>query len=108
MKFAYLQVQNLELAQDIVQEAFARVWASARTPRPQPEFKRWLYRAITNLAIDHHRRERRMPTLVAADELRPVQGDEFERMRPAAGGTYQLHIQGPGGTRTVFITLGPI
>jgi len=49
-----------------------------------------------------------MPTLVAADELRPVQGDEFERMRPAAGGTYQLHIQGPGGTRTVFITLGPI
>jgi len=74
-----MQVQNLELAQDIVQEAFARVWASARTPRPQPEFKRWLYRAITNLVIDHHRRERRMPALAAADELRPVQDDEFER-----------------------------
>ena len=46
-----MQVRNLELAQDIVQEAFARVWASARTPKPEPEFKRWLYRAITNLAI---------------------------------------------------------
>lgn len=74
-----MQVRNLELAQDIVQEAFARVWASARTPRPEPEFKRWLYRAITNLAIDHHRREQRMPTLVVPDELRPAQGDEFER-----------------------------
>ena len=79
LKFAYMQVRNLELAQDIVQEAFARVWASARTPRPAPEFKRWLYRAITNLAIDHHRRQQRMPALVAPNELRPVQGDEFER-----------------------------
>ena len=50
-----MQVRNLELAQDIVQEAFARVWASARTPQPAPEFKRFLYRAITNLVIDHHR-----------------------------------------------------
>ena len=73
-----MQVRNLELAQDIVQEAFARVWASARTPQPAPEFKRFLYRAITNLVIDHHRHEQRMPALVA-HERGSVQGDEFER-----------------------------
>jgi hypothetical protein len=32
----------------------------------------------------------------------------YQWMRPAAGGTYQLRVQGPGGTRTIFITLGPI
>jgi len=32
----------------------------------------------------------------------------YQWMRPAAGGTYQLHIQAPGGTRTIVITLGPI
>jgi hypothetical protein len=32
----------------------------------------------------------------------------YQWMRPAAGGTFQLRIQGPGGTRTILITLGPI
>ena len=33
---------------------------------------------------------------------------DYQWMRPVAGGTYQLRLQGPGGTRTLFITLGPI
>jgi len=32
----------------------------------------------------------------------------YQWMRPVAGGTYQLRLQGPGGTRTIVITLGPI
>jgi len=43
-------------AEELVQEAFARVWASPRTPSAEPDFRRWLYRAITNLARDYHRR----------------------------------------------------
>ncbi len=39
-----------------MQEAFARVWASPNTPSAEPDFRRWLYRAITNLARDYHRR----------------------------------------------------
>src|SRR6202047_386107 len=44
------------IAEELVQEAFARVWASPNTPSAEPDFRRWLYRAITNLARDHHRR----------------------------------------------------
>src|SRR5436309_487890 len=47
---------NRSVAEDLVQEAFARIWASPRTPSSEPEFRRWLYRAITNLARDYHRR----------------------------------------------------
>jgi RNA polymerase sigma-70 factor, ECF subfamily len=78
VKFAYIQVRNLELANDIVQEAFARIWASPRTPRPAPEFKRWLYRAISNLVKDHHRRERRR-TEADARNLAAAPVDEVER-----------------------------
>ncbi|MDQ6713793.1 MAG: sigma-70 family RNA polymerase sigma factor [Candidatus Dormibacteraeota bacterium] len=49
-------VQNRATAEELVQEAFARVWASPNTPSAEPDFRRWLYRAITNLARDHHRR----------------------------------------------------
>jgi hypothetical protein len=33
---------------------------------------------------------------------------DYQWIRPAAGGVYQLRLQGPGGSRTIFITLGPI
>jgi RNA polymerase sigma-70 factor, ECF subfamily len=49
-------VQNRATAEELVQEAFARVWASPNTPSAEPDFRRWLYRAITNLARDYHRR----------------------------------------------------
>lgn len=49
-------VQNRATAEEVVQEAFARVWASPHTPAAEPDFRRWLYRAITNLARDYQRR----------------------------------------------------
>ncbi len=49
-KFAYMMVHDIDIAQEIVQEAFARVWASPNTPSSEPEFRRYLYRTITNLA----------------------------------------------------------
>jgi RNA polymerase sigma-70 factor, ECF subfamily len=49
-------VQNRATAEELVQEALTRVWASPHTPSGEPDFRRWLYRAITNLARDYHRR----------------------------------------------------
>ncbi len=54
--FAVMLVRNRATAEDMVQEAFTRVWASPNTPSIEPDFRRWLYRAITNLARDYHRR----------------------------------------------------
>ncbi|HXN78020.1 MAG TPA: sigma-70 family RNA polymerase sigma factor [Candidatus Dormibacteraeota bacterium] len=57
LKYAQMLVLNTDVAQEIVQEAFARVWASAKTPSREDEFRRWLYRIIANLANDYHRRQ---------------------------------------------------
>src|SRR5439155_1690306 len=59
LAFAMMLVRERGIAEEIVQEAFARVWASANTPSAPVEFRRWLYRAISNLATDHFRRQRR-------------------------------------------------
>ena len=55
-RFALMLVQDPTTAEDIVQEAFSRSWWSPKTPHAEAEFKRWLYRCITNLAHDQHRR----------------------------------------------------
>jgi RNA polymerase sigma-70 factor (ECF subfamily) len=54
--FAVMLTHNRAIAEEVVQEAFARVWSSPNTPSAEPDFRRWLYRAITNLARDYHRR----------------------------------------------------
>jgi RNA polymerase sigma factor (sigma-70 family) len=61
--FAITLVHERETAEEIVQEAFTRTWASSRAPAEPPEFKRWLYRTILNLARDHSRRRTRWSML---------------------------------------------
>lgn len=61
--FAVMLTQDRAVAEEVVQEAFARVWASKNTPSVEADFRRWLYRVITNLARDHHRRRRFQATM---------------------------------------------
>ena len=61
-KFANVLVHDFDLAEEIVQEAFARMWASPNTPSNEIEFRRYLYRTITNLANDHYRKNARRST----------------------------------------------
>ena len=63
IRFALMNVGDVETAQDIVQEAFARCWASPKTPSEEADFHRWLYRVIANLARDHHRQRARFRNL---------------------------------------------
>jgi RNA polymerase sigma-70 factor (ECF subfamily) len=63
MKFANVLVHDMDLAEEIVQEAFARAWASPNTPAPEVEFRRYLYRIVANLAHDHYRRQSRRASL---------------------------------------------
>lgn len=51
-------VPSDEDAQDLVQEAFLRVFRSLERFDFQHEFATWLYRIVTNLAIDHLRKRR--------------------------------------------------
>lgn len=60
---------NESVAEDIVQEAFLRVWRSAPRWRPQAKFRTWLYRIVVNLCLNARRRAPHLP-LDAAGEAR--------------------------------------
>jgi RNA polymerase sigma-70 factor (ECF subfamily) len=58
---AYRMMGNATDAEDLTQEAFMRVWAAFdRYDRSRP-FEGWLFRILSNLAIDRWRRHAGMP-----------------------------------------------
>ncbi len=67
---AYRFVQNRTAAEDIVQEAFLRLWAQPGRWRPGSgaQFATWFHRVVVNLCLDWHKRKRP----VALDESAPL------------------------------------
>lgn len=74
-----MQVQDIDVAEEIVQEGFARAWASPNTPQDAAEFRRWLYRIITNLARDHFRARTQAAGVPAPPQDSPDPVDASER-----------------------------
>jgi RNA polymerase sigma factor (sigma-70 family) len=68
-KFANVLVHDFDLAEEIVQEAFARMWSLPNMPSEEVHFRRYLYRTITNLSHDYYRRRSRRPTSAAPDPV---------------------------------------
>jgi len=68
-KFANVLVHDFDLAEEIVQEAFARMWASPNMPSEEVHFRRYLYRTITNLSHDYYRRRARRSSSAASDPV---------------------------------------
>ena len=56
------------LAEEIVQDAFLRVWINAPRWRPDAAFRTWLYRVVVNLCLNARRRVGNLP-LDAADHV---------------------------------------
>ena len=71
-------VRTESAAEDLVQEVFLRVWMRAEQWNGQGEFKGWLFRIATNLALNYLRtvrRQRQEPLETPPDEFE----DEDER-----------------------------
>ena len=77
--FAMTLVHDRGQAEEIVQEAFANVWEARNTPQERAEFKRWLYKAILNLARDQARHRTRWSLLRWWAPAPPNPFDEVER-----------------------------
>jgi len=56
--FALEKVRSQDAAEDLVQEAFVRVWERRRQLRPEASPRAYLYRVLRNLIIDEYRRHR--------------------------------------------------
>ena len=59
---------NEAMAEDIVQDAFLRVWINAPRWRPQAQFRTWIYRIVVNLCLNAKRRAPDLP-LAAAEHV---------------------------------------
>ena len=60
------------LAEEIVQDAFLRVWINAPRWRPQAAFRTWLYRVVINLCLNAKRRPDDLPLAAAGDPADPA------------------------------------
>lgn len=73
LELAYRTTGDHALAEDIGQEAFLRVWRSARRYKPTAQFTTWLYRIVVNLCLDAFKRRK------------PVSGDVPDGAANGAG-----------------------
>jgi RNA polymerase sigma-70 factor, ECF subfamily len=72
-RLAYRYVQNRETAEDVVQDAFLKLWENPAIWRPErsSKFTTWFYRIVVNLCLDWQKKKRPMPL----DEAIPVADD---------------------------------
>jgi RNA polymerase sigma-70 factor, ECF subfamily len=63
---------NFADAEEIVQEAFLRVWINAPRWRPEALFRTWFYRIVFNLALNRKRRAPFAPLEDAGDPADPA------------------------------------
>jgi RNA polymerase sigma-70 factor (ECF subfamily) len=77
---AYRYVQNKEAAEDIVQDAFLKLWEDPGKWQPQrkAKFTTWFYRVVVNLCLDWQKKKRP----VELDEEAPLadEGETVETM----------------------------
>ena len=58
LSIAYDYVKDYDLAQDVAQEVFIRVWQKAGEFKARASLFSWIYRITVNLAIDHLRKSK--------------------------------------------------
>lgn len=68
-------------AEEIVQEAFLRVWVNAPRWRPEALFRTWFYRIVFNLALNRKRRVPFFPLEAAGDPIDPAPRADREMER---------------------------
>lgn len=77
LNFIYRFCANREVAEDLTQEVFIRVYKSASTYAPKAQFKTWLYTIATNLSFNELRCNKHRPFSLDA----PVDVDDEQISR---------------------------
>ena len=72
LNFVYRFLGNRQLAEDLTQDVFMKVYKSARWYRPRSQFQTWLYTIAKNTCLNELRRNQ--GRMVSLDE--PVKSDE--------------------------------
>ena len=86
VRFAERMLASRAEAEDIVQEAFFKVWSGASAWQPRAKFSTWLYRVIFNACIDHKRKVIRFAAvdLAAVEDNAPSALEVLSQQQQAA------------------------
>lgn len=68
LALAYRILGQWNLAEDVCQEAFLRVYQGAEKYKPEAEFTTWLYRIVVNLCMDEKRKTQRTQMMLHHQE----------------------------------------
>lgn len=79
-RLAFKIVCNEEDAKDIVQDSFIKIWKNIKQYKQSVKFSTWLYKIVTNTAIDLYRSKERKPTVPINEIL--VFTDRLENDNP--------------------------
>lgn len=78
-------VRDADVAEELTQETFWRVWQSRRKYKPGGTFSAWLFRIASRLCLDHYRKQSRRPDLIGSDDppdsVTPPRDDPGEAAR---------------------------
>jgi RNA polymerase sigma-70 factor, ECF subfamily len=89
---AYSFVHHHDDADDLTQETFVKAYRSLSSFRGDAALGTWLYRIVTNLAMDRLRQQRRdAPRSVPLDET--IAGTVLEDSDPGVSADLRLHIE---------------
>jgi len=73
LRLATRMMRNASDAEEIVQEAFLRLWTKADTWQPgRGKFTTWFFRVLVNLCLDRKRRPTAQPLEAAGDPVDPA------------------------------------
>ena len=76
-RLAFRYLQNKEAAEDVVQDAFVKLWESPSLWQPErnSKFTTWFYRIVVNLCLDALKKKKPVPLdddSLVADDRKPV------------------------------------
>ena len=85
-RLAYRYLQDRETAEDIVQDAFLKLWEDPGKWQPdrKTKFTTWFYRIVVNLCLDWQKRKRPLPLDEDApiiDDSHPPADEEMIRLQ---------------------------
>lgn len=87
INFCYRFCFDRELAEDLAQEAFLRVYRGGRRYRPKARFSTWLYRIAVNVCLNEVRKMKKYSVTQSLD--RTTKDDSYDR-RPEYGDKNQV------------------
>jgi RNA polymerase sigma-70 factor (ECF subfamily) len=83
MRFSVLLAGNRELAQDLCQEVYVKLFDALKKLKEPEKFNSWLFRVTKNLFIDNYRSE--MPTESLTDD-EEFKGSKLDRIQAEQAG----------------------